>query len=123
MTLTEFLLARIAEDEAVARDWRHHRGKVSVLGGGTGYEAWCNPARVLAECEAKRRIVEQYEFHRDQVTAYRNPRWRDAMNEDDKRNWHQAEARHRVAEDVACLLALPYAEHPDMPKDPSQPEG
>ena len=82
-----------------------------------------DPARVLAECESKRRIVEQYEFHRDQVTAYRNPRWRDAMNEDDKRNWHQAEARHRMAEDVACLLALPYAEHPDMPKDPSQPEG
>jgi len=57
------------------------------------------------------------------VTAYRNPRWRDAMNDQDKQNWHQAEARHAVAEDFVRLLALPYAEHPDMPKDPSQPEG
>ena len=116
-TLAEFLLARIAEDEELLT--RHDR-----VCGGDG-EVWTEEARarVLAECESKRRIVEQYEFHRDQVTAYRNPRWRDAMNEDDKRNWHQAEARHRVAEDFVRLLALPYADHPDMPKDPSQPEG
>lgn len=51
-TLTEFLLARIAEDEA-------------ACGGGDEPENWCDratgvhydPARVLAECEAKRRIV------------------------------------------------------------------
>ncbi len=145
-TLAEFLLARIAEDEADAKAAvdRHHHPQWVVDGMGIctvgGHDldsvteyvrheeaaphiARHDPARVLAECESKRRIVEQYERHRDQVMAYRNPRWRDAMNEDDKRNWHQAEARHRVAEDVACLLALPYAEHPDMPKDPSQPEG
>jgi len=44
MTLTEFLLARIAEDEA----------DVPTL----GYTMHLTPERRLAECEAKRRIVE-----------------------------------------------------------------
>ena len=65
MTLTEFLLARIAEDEKVARDWHHHPSKVEVHGGGTGYLGIVNPERVLAECEAKRRIVE---LHRSATT-------------------------------------------------------
>ena len=47
-TLTEFLLARIAADEAAADDvdW-------------DDYNPLHQPARVLAECEAKRRIVER----------------------------------------------------------------
>jgi hypothetical protein len=47
MTITEFLLARIAEDEALAREWapRHPANKTR--------------ARIEAECEAKRRIVEE----------------------------------------------------------------
>lgn len=65
MTITEFLLARIAEDEAVAFRAR-----------GTGYDLGCRlavgeregndsgveiaPDRVLAECAAKRRIVEEH---------------------------------------------------------------
>ena len=116
-TLAEFLLARIAEDkELLEREDR-------VYGGGG--EVWTEEARarVLAECEAKRRIVEQYEHYRSTIMAYRSPRWHDAMNDQDKQNWHQAEARHAVAEDFVRLLALPYADHPDMPKDPSQPEG
>jgi hypothetical protein len=66
--LTEFLLARIAEDEAVAlvaatRDWQN---VVVMVSAGNGWavesvfadhaERW-TPARVLAECEAKRRII------------------------------------------------------------------
>ena len=51
MTLTEFLLARIAEDEAAAR-------RVAVVG---SCEPGYRPARVLAECEAKRRIVKTAE--------------------------------------------------------------
>lgn len=84
--LAEFLLARIAEDEAVARaaitrtsDGEHARWVATEdgdsvyldilgatvatgpYGGGIGDEAhhigrW-DPARVLAECEARRRIV------------------------------------------------------------------
>jgi hypothetical protein len=77
MTLTDFLLARIAEDEACADGLEWDDG---------------NPvhqtARVLAECEAKRRIVEACA----DVLAY------------------DAEA---LPQDVLRLLALPYADHPD----------
>lgn len=80
MTITEFLLARIMEDEAVARD-AHYDGQrwvpeeEAVVAADRdldpilyldrkrdAYHAanW-SPARVLAECEAKRRIVE---FHK-----------------------------------------------------------
>ena len=48
-TLTEFLLARIAEDEDEAEDNEPYWG-----GWSSAHEA-----RVLAECEAKRRIVEE----------------------------------------------------------------
>ena len=82
MTITEFLLARIAEDEAVARaaiapDQMHPYGDRSIpaikpdgwgalvdnyLGGPMG--AHCarhTPTRVLAECAAKRAIVTAHE--------------------------------------------------------------
>jgi hypothetical protein len=104
MTLTDFLLARIAEDEAVAR------GAIADDGGSN--EGFANqydrmvgtydrpldwvprigedaarliarfavPARVLAECEAKRRIVELISSPGPQALR---------------------------------LLALPYADHPD----------
>ena len=60
MTLAEFLLARIAEDEAVAQaashgGWIGPESMGAFEGGDTVY---IDPARVLAECEAKRRIVE-----------------------------------------------------------------
>lgn len=56
-TLTEFLLLRIAEDEAVANvctAWDDTRS--ALREGGRYVEA--SPARVLARCEADRRIVE-----------------------------------------------------------------
>ena len=93
MTRTEFLLARIAEDDAVAREatpgpWWNESGTVHApypfgrdltagnggachpldAQGGNGRDADADaehasrhdPARVLAECESKRRIVEEY---------------------------------------------------------------
>lgn len=61
MTITEFLLARIADDESVGRDWEHLArfggNKVSIYGGGLGYERLINPARVQAECAAKRAVI------------------------------------------------------------------
>lgn len=61
MTITEFLLARVAEDEDEARallsEWEasppraYDAAQVGWLDAGS-------PERVLAECEAKRRIVE-----------------------------------------------------------------
>lgn len=110
MTLTEFLLARIADDEAVARQANpHHNDDIDDWGAQTDAEArwdrqphgqrcaWrlgegmadkceCGyPARVLAECEAKRRIVD----------IYRSEWEMDPINE------------------TLRLLALPYADHPD----------
>ena len=132
MDLSEFLLARIAEDEDIARRaagpvwvmgvdreggpgrWRHVAQLVALpvadptdtlsigdelLRAEHGNDSarafrsvqhvvrW-DPARVLAECEAKRRIVERYGYlyeHGDSGDM----RW------------------------VLPLLALPYASHPD----------
>ena len=63
MTITEFLLARIAEDEAAAEAKdadRESWGNPYAEGPTIEFEMRFDPARVLAECEAKRRIVE---FH------------------------------------------------------------
>jgi hypothetical protein len=75
LTITEFLLARIAEDESVAlrlcpgRKARNGHWRVdsfmlaSVLAMdplAARHIARHDPARVLAECEAKRRIVEEH---------------------------------------------------------------
>jgi len=79
MSIVEFLLARIAEDEEVAQA-RH------------------DPARVLAECEAKRRIVGLHE---------RRPDWPDCQecgDRDYQKPWPCSTLR---------LLALPYSDHPD----------
>ena len=92
LTLTDFLLARIAADEAVAREggeapwvsmetppWVHvdpaaireekwrfgKQGRVAVAdhGAHAAHIARHDPARVLAECEAKRRIVAAHVTH------------------------------------------------------------
>jgi hypothetical protein len=59
MTLIDFLLARIAEDEAVARgaDPLVTGLRVSVWTCDKYGHVAVDPARVLAECEAKRRIL------------------------------------------------------------------
>ena len=124
MTLTEFLLARIAEDEDAAR---------TVTDGGSGqWQSWnrswdpepvrdiatdgkriasvpttldefmCShdPARVLAECEAKRRIVveaRRYDLDAEGVRA--------AMSDGDEGPY--------VVNLALKSLALPYAAHPD----------
>lgn len=78
LTLSDFLLARIAEDERDLPskggvDWLH---------------------RVLAECEAKRQIVEAYAGM-------------EALPSEEQRE-------QRATLRWACqLLAAPYADHPD----------
>lgn len=107
MTLTEFLLARIAEDEADAQSASPSPWRVTYDEGDFGlttydypsdrvvvrtpepydqdHVARWQPSRVLAECEAKRRIVEEVlPIHPDYDPLY-----------------------------VQRLLALPYADHPD----------
>jgi len=104
MTLTEFLLARIAEDEALAQvatpgQWERDSGwsitapppedwsgpyvvVETKQRNDAEFIASHNPARILAECEAKRRIVEGLG---GLIAQRRVVRW----------------------------LALPYADHPD----------
>jgi hypothetical protein len=126
--IAEFLLARIAEDEAVATaaatgpmtdaNWtvreEEHEG-ISVLPPGiqdadgisdvtAHMERW-NPARVFAECEAKRRIV----------TAYTSPVQVDLLPPGPSRAYQDGGTRGRFAglAEAMTLLALPYADHPD----------
>ena len=65
MTSTDFLLARIAEDEAAAQDEIERMKRWPAPGIGARYTLSLahrfTPARVLAECEAKRRIVEMHD--------------------------------------------------------------
>lgn len=86
MTITEFLLARIAEDEDVARvfdDVKPRYYEVSGMEPSPEYvTVYVSPARVLAECAAKRAIV-------------------DARHEDDT---------------CIRILAAVYSDHPDYNK-------
>ena len=111
MTLTEFLLARIAEDEAVANgmDVRVDGSKTTldsrttVASDGLTYAGmWaCRfpAARVLAECEAKRGIVDLHSGGHECPGV--GQFWCD-----DRDEWTQACPTLRIA-------ALPYADHPD----------
>ena len=90
MTLTEFLTARIDEDEEMARLTGERMRHVPPRGiggigdlGVVGYPF----ARVLAECEAKRMLIDGF----------------DAWGDDAK--W------------TLRILALPYADHPDYQQE------
>ena len=135
MTLTEFLLDRIAEDEEVARvairegvdEWEPlaergtniygHPYAVGAVMGAAGGSVQINagtasadlaehiarhdPARVLAECEARRRIVMSAQQAQESLERRRDPTPADVHG-------------HVIAlREVIRLLALPYADHPD----------
>jgi hypothetical protein len=129
-SLIEFLLARIDEDEAVARaasdglpEWEYAESLLSwrIQTAGTDrsgehvgitfdreglsdsvaaeagtHIARHDPARVLAECEGKRKIVES--------AAARDGSGADTA---------QDEGAAFVLSHVLRFLALPYADHPD----------
>jgi hypothetical protein len=112
MTLTEFLLARIAEDEAVAREVvsRYDPGFFAAIDAESTM-LWASPkdpavsadpARVLAECAAKRRIVDAYVFAERRVhdgPSPVGPEWNLGFRQ---ATWG-----------AICLLALPYVGHED----------
>jgi hypothetical protein len=114
--LVEFLLARIAEDEALARraleDW------YSVEGGGlrwgeVGHEAspdlTVDPCRVLAECEAKRRIVDLHA----PATAHSSRALTCETCLSDRAGWSDDWGADQWPCDTLRALVSVYADHPD----------
>ena len=102
LTLADFLLARIAEDEQVADaevDWGVDWGVTGIALSEVGEGAdmvrvrTIVRRRLLAECEAKRRIVE-VALQADDASAGADTGW-------------------LLSREVMELLALPYADHPD----------
>jgi hypothetical protein len=114
-SLAKFLLARIAEDEIGPRKWleRQRERTNALMAAGEpvplnyrpaddiAVDTWVLvPRRVLAECEAKRRIVEMHWDTDPSCARCANP-------DDEMTNepWPCQTLR---------LLALPYADHPDF---------
>jgi hypothetical protein len=116
LTLTDFLLARFAEDEAAVRAIENGfdsdpRAREHQCAEDRGLE-WINPsiewsdsyrltipsARILAECEAKRRIVEDWQERHGLTAQYRTT---------------EAEQRELGALTAMCRVASVYADHPD----------
>lgn len=107
MTLTEFLLARIAEDERQASQPHLERPQYGVFGEGYdvegssvyyGHYLTIDPGRVLAECAAKRRMVVRSKWiEKDPWMAH----------------LHDTAGQFEGAEATLCDLASVYADHPD----------
>ena len=105
MTLTDFLLARIAEDEEAAEGVNRGRwnSRVARLDGDLyALVSRQHPERVLAECEAKRRIVEQHSEWAHVCPSGLNL-WSDSEE------W--------IGCRTLAALALPFADHPDYDEE------
>jgi hypothetical protein len=111
MTLTDFILQRIAEDEAAAREAIRMRDRIDFIRPpevpDLAFEAWedapvpfvaVGPERVLAECEAKRRIVKRAQRASEAFRQSINP---------------VTSGVAMTMDLVLTDLALPYADHPD----------
>lgn len=108
MGIVEFLEVRIAEDEveanaAALRDSYFH-GAEAAKG---------RKDRVLAECAAKRWIIELYKQHRENRDARRSPLAREFGDERAAQARRTQEARTRVADDALRALASVYKDHPE----------
>jgi hypothetical protein len=102
--LAEFLLARIAETEQVARAAMPAEGDWVTVTDGSGDEVVLGMSgkRVIAECEGKRRIVALYLGSQDGLE-----------NETDELRRLLAETIRNSYVEVLKELAVPYAGHPD----------
>jgi hypothetical protein len=104
--LTQFLLARIAEDEASYQ--------AAFVGYSAGFPL--TPSRFLAECDAKRRTVEGIAIAELERT-YNEPAA--ATTNTQMGQMIAALAEHLSTERrwYLQLLALPYANHPDYQEE------
>ena len=104
MTLTEFLLARIAEDEADAQPVDEpvmQGGRLGVITvGGRPAALAISRARVLAECEAKWRIIEVHH----------------PLDDDPEPFCWNCDEEAWPCKTMAVLAAV-YADHPDYDEE------
>lgn len=112
MTITEFLLARIAEDEAAAK----HAGSFTPWSDTFQRDDYghltIQPDRVLAECEAKRRIVALWDEVHDPVDQALDPNPHDpGIEPEDLYETHDGIDVTLV--DTFRAMATVYADHPD----------
>jgi Family of unknown function (DUF6221) len=94
ITLTEFLLARISDDEAASKRWDE---KFFAAEAPDRSDTPFDPERILAECAAKRSVTETYT--RLMASAREDP--------------SAPPGKVHALEMVLRTLALPYAHHPD----------
>lgn len=117
MTIEDFLLARIAEDADRARTFLADNHEV-LKGAGVPWTsmALAGVERVLAECAAKRAIVERYVDNLDLARSYRKllppTPWPVGWTE------HRLqEARLATSLEACVALVAVYADHPDYQQD------
>lgn len=108
-TLTGFLLARIAEDEEMVEHMIPGRSELRLRADSDDrydyeYIVEIDPARVLAECAAKRRIIERAESYGADMAAKATDQLGRAFDVG-------AAYAGRCA---MSALAQPYADHPDF---------
>lgn len=108
LTITEFLLARIAEDEASVEDWTE-AGSWGLAEPGRmwvdtmGRPIYAPRARVLAECKAKRAIIDMWSIQMSEP-----------MFEDDGPPVPLGGQGPETYYETLCILASVYADHPDF---------
>lgn len=103
MTLTDFLTARIDDDERLARAAAGSAAPAEE-GADVALVARFGPSRVLVECAAKRRLVELA----DEATGY------DMTVDLERASSARADSKVAfVGDRILEVLALPYADHPD----------
>jgi hypothetical protein len=140
--LVEFLTARLDEDEATARycaagfgaRWHIVENGQDIIEDETGSEvlhydglrnpsdaahiARHDPARVLAEVDAKRRILEALEDERQRKDIYNRDYPLGLLTtEGDLRARTSANARWAGLEVAVRLLTAVYVDHPDYPDE------
>lgn len=120
MTIVEFLLARITEDEAThpvygyLENVEHHEVGCMELAAVERSDARCDcdgPRRWLAECQAKRAILEQHRNELGTLVVYRESDRLIAEGYD----LGTVPLRARATMIPNCIrhLATVYADHPD----------
>ena len=115
MTIAEFLLARIAEDEYAA-NLTYETAFVgtlepSVKGSRYDLAVRMGPERVLAECAVKRTLVEDAATY---VDEFENESWR---TEDGDCAGRVAGRARSWQDETLRTLAAVYADHPDYQQE------